>query len=80
MAMSNQKPHSVNETTHTANSKKTTLGFDDKGICDACKYAEAKDKKIDWEEREKKLLELLDKFRKKDGSYDCIVSGSGEKR
>ena len=25
--MSNQKPHSVNETTHTPNSKKTTLGF-----------------------------------------------------
>ena len=49
--MSNQKPHSVNETTHTAKSKKTTLGFDEEGVCDACKYAEEKDNKINWEER-----------------------------
>ena len=33
--MSNQKAHSVNETTHTPNSKKTGLGFDDEGICEA---------------------------------------------
>lgn len=77
--MSNQKPHSVNETTHTSSSKKTTLGFDDDGVCDACRYAEAKEKKINWDKREKKLQELLNKFRKEDGSYDCIVSGSGGK-
>ena len=34
---------------------------------------------IDWSEREKKLIELCDKFRKSDGSYDCIVPGSGGK-
>ena len=27
----------------------------------------------------KKLLEKLNKFRRNDGSYDCIVSGSGGK-
>ena len=53
MCMSNQKPHSVNETTHTSNSKKTTLGFDEDGICDACKYSEAKDNKINWSEKKK---------------------------
>ena len=38
-----------------------------------------KKKKIDWQEREKKLTELCNKFRKNDGSYDCIVPGSGGK-
>ena len=31
------------------------------------------------EKREKELLKLLDKFRKHDGSYDCLVPGSGGK-
>ena len=34
---------------------------------------------IDWSEREKMLWELCDKHRKHDGSYDCIVPGSGGK-
>ena len=34
---------------------------------------------IDWEKREKELTELLDKYRKNDGSYDCLVPGSGGK-
>ena len=34
---------------------------------------------IDWQEREKQLWELCDKYRKNDGSYDCIVGGSGGK-
>ena len=29
--------------------------------------------------KEKELLKLLDKFRKHDGSYDCLVPGSGGK-
>ena len=35
--------------------------------------------KIDWNERDKQLRELCDKFRSKDGSYDVIVPGSGGK-
>ena len=36
------------------------------------------DKKINnWEEKEQKLISKLNKFRKNDGNYDCIVSGSG---
>ena len=38
-----------------------------------------KKKIIDWEKREEELLKLLDKYRKNDGSYDCLVPGSGGK-
>ena len=50
------------------------------GICSACQYSDSKnDGQIDWNQREDLLKELLDKHRKSDGSYDCIVSGSGGK-
>ncbi len=77
--MSNQKPHSVNETTHTSDSKKQTMGIDGDGLCDACRYAEQKESHIDWEARERVLLSTLDKYRRHDGRYDVIVSGSGGK-
>ena len=35
--------------------------------------------RINWKTREDELLELCNKYRKKDGSYDCIVPGSGGK-
>lgn len=76
--MSNQRPASTVEFKHTKDSKKVTLHFDDEGVCDACRTAEQKEK-IDWEKREKELLQLLDKHRSKDGSYDCLVPGSGGK-
>ena len=76
--MSNQRPASAVEFKHTIDSKKTTLNIDEDGVCDACRTAEQKDK-IDWEKREKELVELLDKYRKNDGSYDCLVPGSGGK-
>jgi N-acetyl sugar amidotransferase len=76
--MSNQRPTSAIEFKHTRDSKKTTMNFDDEGVCDACRNAEVKDK-VDWENREKELLQLLDKHRSKDGSYDCLVPGSGGK-
>lgn len=76
--MSNQRPASAVEFKHTINSKKVTLNFDSEDICDACRIAEQKEK-IDWTKREVELLVLLDKHRSKDGSYDCIVPGSGGK-
>jgi N-acetyl sugar amidotransferase len=76
--MSNQRPTSAVEFKHTKESKKTTMNFDDEGICDACKTAEIKDN-IDWGMREEELIKLLDKHRKNDGSYDCLVPGSGGK-
>ncbi|MBU2044086.1 MAG: N-acetyl sugar amidotransferase [Candidatus Omnitrophica bacterium] len=55
------------------------ITFDEKGVCSACNYAYLKHNKIDWVKREKMLLELLDKHRSRDGSYDCVVPGSGGK-
>lgn len=75
---SNQRPNSVKETSHTSASLKTTLHFDEEGVCDACRVAELKEK-IDWEAREKELVRLLDKHRRTDGYYDCLVPGSGGK-
>jgi len=76
--MSNQRPASTIEFKHTKNSKKTTLNFDEDGVCDACRNAEVKES-IDWHQREEELIKLLDKHRSKDGSYDCLVPGSGGK-
>ena len=76
--MSNQRPASAVEFKHTKDSKKVTMNFDSEGVCDACRHAEEKDK-IDWKSREEELLKLLDKYRRNDGRYDCLVPGSGGK-
>ncbi len=77
--MSNQRPNSVVEYQHKADSKKATLAFDTEGVCDACRFAEQKRGAIDWEQRDKELRELCDKYRRHDGGYDCLVPGSGGK-
>lgn len=76
--ISNQRPNSAVEFEHKQDSKKQTIKISGDGICDACKAAEQKHI-IDWNERELLLKELCDKHRKDDGSYDCIVPGSGGK-
>ena len=77
--ISNQRPNSALEYKHTTEIKKVTIHFDEHGVCDACNFAERKKNNIDWVERDKQLLDLCDKHRKTDGSYDCIVPGSGGK-
>jgi len=77
--ISNQRPNSAVEYKHTADSVKKTIHFDEEGICDACRFAERKHGAIDWVERDKQLRDLCDRHRSKDGSYDCIVPGSGGK-
>jgi hypothetical protein len=77
--MSNQRPTSIPEFLHKPDREGARyLHFDEHGVCDACNFAEIK-RGIDWEDREKQLLQLLDRFRKNDGSYDCLVPGSGGK-
>ena len=76
--MSNQRPTSSIEFKHTLETKKNTLNFNEDRICDACRFSESKSK-IDWDLREKELNELLSKYRKNDGGYDCLVPGSGGK-
>lgn len=76
--ISNQRPASTAEFKNTADRKIRTMNFDDDGVCDSCRYGDIKDA-IDWKTREEELLAVLDKHRSKDGSYDCIVPGSGGK-
>ena len=67
--MSNQRPASAVEFRHTIDSRKQTLAIDSDGVCDACRVADHK-QSIDWKAREEALVQLLDKHRSKDGSYD----------
>lgn len=77
--ISNQRPSSAVEFRHTANSKKTTINFNDANVCDACLVAEKKAAEIDWDRRERELVDLCDKYRSRNGAYDCLVPGSGGK-
>jgi N-acetyl sugar amidotransferase len=77
--ISNQRPNSTVEYAHTRDSVKKTINFDENGVCDACRLAEQKHQTIDWSERERLLMELCDRYRRADGSYDCVVPGSGGK-
>ncbi len=77
--MSNQRPASIPEFRHTHDRRGARyLRIDEAGVCDACRYAEKKER-IDWDAREQELLRLLEKHRRDDGHYDCIVPGSGGK-
>jgi N-acetyl sugar amidotransferase len=77
--ISNQRPSSAVEYKKTRDAKQETIGFGDEGICDACRYHQVKEQGIDWEAREKSLIELFDQYRRTDGGYDVIVPGSGGK-
>lgn len=78
--VSNQRPNSSVEYQHKKNSVKKTIAFDVDGVCDACRVAEQKKSSaIDWESRRRELEELCNRYRSNDGSYDCLVPGSGGK-
>lgn len=77
--ISNQRPNAGIEFSHTSETKKPTIKFNDEGICDACLVTERKKSEIDWEKREYELRVLCDKYRSRNGSYDCVVPGSGGK-
>jgi N-acetyl sugar amidotransferase len=77
--MSNQRPASMPEFKHLPDRRGAKyMHIDEDGICDGCRQA-GKKEDIDWNEREKELLQLLEKHRRNDGYYDCIVPGSGGK-
>ena len=77
--ISNQRPSSVVEFNKDSINKKQTIMMDDQGVCSACNFAEKKNKNIDWEKREQELITLCDKYRSRNGSYDCVIPGSGGK-
>jgi N-acetyl sugar amidotransferase len=76
--ISNQRPDSTVEFKND-NRKKQTITFDDDGICAACRYADMKERQINWEERQQQLIALCREYRSRGGAYDCIVPGSGGK-
>lgn len=76
--ISNQRPSSVVEFKNRPTDGKPTIAFDENGLCAACRYARLKET-IDWKAREAELIALCDRYRSRDGSYDCIVPGSGGK-
>ena len=76
----NQRPTSTNEYNHDINTNQIPIKFNKEDICFACESVEKKwNKKINWEEREKELIDLLEKYRDFKGPYNCIVGGSGGK-
>ncbi|MFL2851933.1 MAG: N-acetyl sugar amidotransferase [Candidatus Pelagibacter sp.] len=76
--ISNQRPSSAVEFKNR-DKKKEAIKFDKHGVCDACNFAEMKNKSINWEKREKELIKLCEKFRNNSSDYDCLVPGSGGK-
>ena len=77
--ISNQRPSSSIEFKNHQGEKKQVIHFDENNVCSACRYHEEKEKNIDWGERERNLVSLLDSFKRSDGGYDVIVPGSGGK-
>ncbi len=76
--ISNQRPNSTVEMKNN-NKNKSTIQFDDKGVCSACNFNNLKSEDIDWKSRERKLFELLEPYRSKTGNYDVLVPSSGGK-
>ncbi len=55
------------------------LAFDENGMCSGCRVCGQKSE-IDWNEKRKQFLELVDEYKNKDGDgYDCIIPVSGGK-
>lgn len=59
-------------------STRPRIKFDERGWCNACQWAEKK-RTLDWGSRQKELQRLLDKHRRIDGRFDCLVPVSGGK-
>ncbi len=58
---------------------KPDLHLDGAGVCNACRSFERR-VEVDWGARKKELLQVIEKYRRQDGSnWDCIVPVSGGK-
>src|SRR5262249_54894299 len=52
--------------------------FDDQGACNACRNAETKPS-IDWEARRQEFLRIVEPYRERASTWDCVVPWSGGK-
>lgn len=59
-------------------STRPRISFDERGWCNACRWAEEK-ASVDWTERQRQLDVLLTSHRRIDGHFDCVVPVSGGK-
>jgi len=56
------------------------ITFNEKGVCNACQWAEEKRTIVDWEKRWQQLLEICERNKKRNPKgFDCIVPVSGGK-
>jgi N-acetyl sugar amidotransferase len=61
-----------------AMSTRPRIRFDARGWCNACVWGEKK-RSLDWASRQKALEQVLNKHRRTDGGFDCLVPVSGGK-
>lgn len=59
-------------------STRPRISFDDRGWCNACRWAEEK-ATVDWAARRVQLERLLAQHRRQSGEFDCVVPVSGGK-
>lgn len=76
--ISNQRPSSTVEFQARVEEPKRTISFADSGVCDACTFADQKAMEINWESRERALIELSERLSSHQG-YNIVVPGSGGK-
>ena len=57
---------------------KPDLHIDEHGVCNACRAYEQR-REVDWDLRRAELLTVLQRYRKGDSNWDCIVPVSGGK-
>ncbi len=57
---------------------KPDLHIDEDGVCNACRAFEQR-REVDWGLRRAELLTVLERYRKGDSNWDCIVPVSGGK-
>ena len=53
-----------------------TIEFDHEGVCNICRNHEFKKEKIDWDQKRKDFLDIIEEYSGK-YAYDCIVPFSG---
>lgn len=61
-----------------AMSTRPRISFDQRGWCNACAWMEKK-QTLDWDARERELIDLLAKHRGNSSEFDCLVPVSGGK-
>ncbi|QRM20158.1 N-acetyl sugar amidotransferase [Dechloromonas sp. TW-R-39-2] len=61
-----------------AMSTRPRITFDERGYCNACRWAETKTN-LDWGARLNELQQLLNRHRSSNGRFDCLVPVSGGK-